>query len=128
MTRLTNFKEKLQGQLPEGLPGVRDIPVIPIAAKAGFGTEVVRGARADYMRTVMGDPGDVLVTNARHAEALRATADALGRAIQGLSDGIPTDLVSQDIREAIYHLGEITGEISTEEVLGEVFKGFCVGK
>lgn len=128
MNRLTNIYDKLQGQLPEGLTVVRDIPVIPISAKAGFGTEDVRGALADYMRTVMGEPGDVLVTNARHAEALRATADALGRAIQGLSDGIPTDLVSQDIREAIYHLGEITGEISTEEVLGEVFKGFCVGK
>lgn len=128
MNRLTNIYDKLQGQLPEGLTVVRDIPVIPISAKAGFGTEDVRGALADYMRTVMGEPGDILVTNARHAEALRATADALGQAIQGLSDGIPTDLVSQDIREAIYHLGEITGEISTEEVLGEVFKGFCVGK
>lgn len=128
MKRLTNIYDKLQSQLPEGITIVRDVPVIPISAKTGFGTDDLRGTLADYMRAIMGDPGDVLVTNVRHMEALRATADALGRTIQGLSDGIPTDLVSQDIREAIYHLGEITGEISTEEVLGEVFKGFCVGK
>lgn len=128
MERLARIYDRLQALLPEGVRIVKDVPVIPLSAKMSFGTDELRGALADYMRSMLGDPDSVLVTNVRHADALRATAEALDRAIKGLSDGLPTDLVSQDIREAIHHLGEITGEISTEEVLGEVFRGFCVGK
>ncbi|MBR5823708.1 MAG: tRNA uridine-5-carboxymethylaminomethyl(34) synthesis GTPase MnmE, partial [Paludibacteraceae bacterium] len=46
----------------------------------------------------------------------------------GLASGLPTDLAAQDIREAIYHLGSIVGEISTDEVLGNIFRNFCIGK
>jgi tRNA modification GTPase len=53
---------------------------------------------------------------------------ALYRVEDGLAGGIPTDLVAQDIREAIYHLGSIVGEINTEEVLGNIFSRFCIGK
>lgn len=126
--RLTTVYDRLQAVLPEGYGIIRDIPVIPVSAKMSYGIDELRGALAGYMRSVIGEPGAVLVTNLRHAEALRATSAALDRVIQGLFDGIPTDLVAQDVREAIYHLGEITGEISTEEVLGNVFGKFCVGK
>jgi tRNA modification GTPase len=55
-------------------------------------------------------------------------SESLRSVQQGLEINIPTDLVSQDLREALYHLGSITGEITTEEVLGTIFSRFCIGK
>ena len=70
----------------------------------------------------------VLVTNLRHYEALKHASESLHAVSKGLEDGIPTDLVAQDLREALYYLGSITGEITTEEVLGSIFGRFCIGK
>ena len=74
------------------------------------------------------DDNAVIVTNARHYEALTRARDAIERSIQGLTAGLSGDLVSQDIRECMYYLGEITGEITTDDILGEIFSHFCVGK
>ena len=74
------------------------------------------------------DESQVIVTNARHYQALINARQALQRAIQGLNDGISGDFVSQDIREAMHYLGEITGEITTHDILGNIFSRFCIGK
>ncbi len=74
------------------------------------------------------DDNAVVVTNARHYEALVRADEALARSITGLKSGLSGDLVSQDIRECLHYLGEITGEISNNEILGEIFSHFCVGK
>ena len=71
---------------------------------------------------------DVIITNLRHYESLIKANEAIVRVIQGLKDEISGDFLSQDIRECLYYLGEITGEISTDEVLGNIFKNFCIGK
>lgn len=71
---------------------------------------------------------DVLVTNERHLEALQDGKAAIVRAAQGLSNQIPTDLIAQDLREALHHLGKITGDINDDEILGNIFKNFCIGK
>lgn len=70
----------------------------------------------------------VIVTNARHYQALVRAREALDRAIDALQMGISGDLVSQDIRETLHYLGEITGEITTQDILGEIFSHFCIGK
>lgn len=70
----------------------------------------------------------VIVTNARHYQALVRAKEALTRAIEALHIGISGDLVSQDIRETLHYLGEITGEITSQDVLGEIFSHFCIGK
>lgn len=70
----------------------------------------------------------VIVTNARHYQALVRAKEALTRAIEALHMGISGDLVSQDIRETLHYLGEITGEITTQDILGEIFSHFCIGK
>lgn len=70
----------------------------------------------------------VIVTNARHYQALVRANEALDRAIDALHMGISGDLVSQDIRETLHYLGEITGEITTHDILGEIFSHFCIGK
>ncbi|MCE4566920.1 tRNA uridine-5-carboxymethylaminomethyl(34) synthesis GTPase MnmE [Maribellus sp. CM-23] len=71
---------------------------------------------------------DVIVTNARHYEILKHAHDAILRVLNGLDTGITGDFLSQDIRECLHYLSEITGEISNYEVLGHIFKNFCIGK
>ncbi len=71
---------------------------------------------------------DVIVTNLRHYEALTKAFEALLRVKEGLEIGITHDFLSQDIRECMFHLGEITGQISTDEILGNIFSKFCIGK
>lgn len=113
-------------QILAALPG--DCPVISISAKTGLGideleTELVRMATAEH------DPAnELIVTNARHYEALTAGATALERVIAGLQTGIPTDFVAQDVREALYHLGLVTGAVTTADLLTSIFSHFCIGK
>lgn len=74
------------------------------------------------------DNEDVIITNLRHLDALRHASDSIRRVSQGLSTGTPTDLVAQDLRECIYHLSDIAGEVTTDAVLKTIFEHFCVGK
>lgn len=71
---------------------------------------------------------DIIVTNARHYEILKHAHEAIQRVLNGLDTGITGDFLSQDIRECLHYLSEITGEISNYEVLGHIFKNFCIGK
>jgi tRNA modification GTPase len=71
---------------------------------------------------------DVIVSNLRHYEALTKALESIVRVEEGLQVGLSGDFIAQDIRECMHYLGEITGEISTDEVLGNIFKNFCVGK
>ena len=72
--------------------------------------------------------GDVLLSNARHYNALQHVQEALGHVADGLLDGTPADLLAVDLRDALYHLGTVTGEVANDEVLGNIFSRFCVGK
>jgi len=71
---------------------------------------------------------DVIVTNARHFEILKNAHESILRVLNGLDTGISGDFLAQDIRECLQYMAEITGEISTDEVLGHIFKNFCIGK
>ena len=71
---------------------------------------------------------DVTVTNMRHYEALKNALASIRRVNDGLANSISGDFLSQDLRECLQHIGEITGEITTDEVLGNIFKNFCIGK
>lgn len=103
--------------------------MIPISAKTGSGLPELTETLAEIGRRITGDTDETLVTNIRHYEALSRAATALGRVQEGLQVAtLPPDLIAQDLREALYHLGEIIGEISTDEVLGNIFRKFCIGK
>ena len=104
------------------------INLIPISAKTGSGITALRELLASTQRDLLGDSDTTLVTNQRHVQALADARASLLRVRDGLASGLPTDLAAQDIREAIYHLGSIVGEISTDEVLGNIFRNFCIGK
>jgi tRNA modification GTPase len=103
-------------------------PIIPISAKRGTGIDILRAVLASSQRDLLADSDTTLVTNQRHVQALSDSRTSLLRVRDGLATGLPTDLAAQDIREAIYHLGSIVGEISTDEVLGNISRNFCIGK
>ena len=122
---LSDQGEALLGELRLDLDN-DNIMVICLSAKHGFGLN-------DLYNTLkhsqpLSSPDATLVTNVRHYEALMHAADSLKSVQQGLEINIPTDLVSQDLHEALFHLGSITGEITTDEVLGTIFSRFCIGK
>jgi tRNA modification GTPase len=102
--------------------------ILAISAKNGDGIDELE--KLLVARALKNSPSDseVVVTNVRHFEALRHTSEALERIEKGLETSFPTDLLAQDIREALHYLGEITGEITTDEILGNLFKNFCIGK
>lgn len=102
---------------------------ISISAKQGTNLEDLK----QMLVSVAGIPeissGDIIVTNIRHYEALTRSLDAIRQVRKGLTDGLSSDLISQDMRECLHHLAEIVGgEISSEETLQNIFKHFCVGK
>ena len=102
-------------------------PLYIISAKEKVGLEDLRHALADTYRALDAGAETTLVTNLRHVEALQNAADPLRRVLDGIGS-TPTDLLAQDLREALHHLGTITGEITTDEILGNIFAKFCIGK
>lgn len=103
--------------------------VIPISAKTGKGLSTLTKTLGEIGSEITGSTDETLVTNVRHYEALVRAASALNRVRAGLHIAtLPPDLIAQDLREALYHLGEIVGEITTDETLGNIFRNFCVGK
>lgn len=70
----------------------------------------------------------MIISNVRHYEALKKAAEALDRVVEGIENHLTQDLLAQDLRESLHHLGEITGEITTDEILGNIFRNFCIGK
>ncbi len=107
----------------------QQVAILQISAKTATGISTLRSVLAASQRNLLSDSGSaVLVTNHRHLQALTATRTSLLRLRSGLASSLPTDLAAQDLREAIYHIGSIVGEISTDEVLGNIFRNFCIGK
>ena len=114
--------EALQGRLPE------DTAVVSISAKNPADVERLEQLIVEKALLPEVDNEALIVTNARHYEALVRASEAIERAIEGLRAGVSGDFVSQDIRECMHYLGEITGEITTDDILGEIFSHFCIGK
>jgi tRNA modification GTPase len=72
--------------------------------------------------------GDVFVTNMRHYQSLLQTNESLERVLTGMDQGITGDFMAMDIRQALHYLGEITGEITSDDLLDNIFSKFCIGK
>ena len=103
--------------------------IIEISAKQNLNTECLTSLLYDNAQMPDLSAGDIIISNLRHYEALTLALDSIDRVIEGLQMNIPADFVAQDIRQALFHLAEITGgEITTDEVLGNIFAHFCIGK
>lgn len=101
--------------------------VLRISAKTGLGLDVLQSRLTQLygQQQVANEP---ILSNLRHYEALRHVIDSVGLVRQGLNGGVPADLVVIDLREALHYLGTITGQVSSDEVLGSIFSRFCIGK
>lgn len=99
-----------------------------ISAKNGDNIDYLKKLLLETVNMNQLDNDEVIVTNARHFEALTKANEALQRVVNGIDMQISGDFLAQDIRECLHFLGEITGDISTDEVLGHIFKNFCIGK
>ena len=118
--------EALQKALSEILP--QGAIVAPISAKQGDKIETLQQHLINASGSADIAPGEVMVTNARHYQALTLASDSIARAIDGLSMGLSGDFIAQDIRETLHHLGEITGTITSQDILTSIFSRFCIGK
>jgi tRNA modification GTPase len=107
---------------------VDGFPILCISAIHGEGIESLKQMLLSLTDEQTQHSADVIVSNARHYEALRSCSEALLRARSGLSAGLSGELVAFDIREALHHLGLITGEVTTNDLLGNIFGRFCIGK
>ncbi len=105
-----------------------NIPIITISAKRGTGINELENLLVSTANIADSSQNDIIVTNARHYEALTHAGKSIRRAIDGLQANLSGDFIAQDIRECMHYLGEITGEITTNEILGSIFSRFCVGK
>jgi tRNA modification GTPase len=102
--------------------------IIFIAAKSGAHIEVLKERLVDHVLEGRVSSDDTIVTNARHYHALKEVQKSLSEIHQGLDNIIPGDLLALDIRRCLHYLGEITGEITTEDQLDYIFSKFCIGK
>ena len=104
-----------------------EVPILPISAKNGTGIDALL---KELQKTVAADDetDNVMITNLRHCEALTKAADSSQRVISGLQDNLSGDLIAQDLRETIFHLGTITGNITSQDILTNIFSRFCIGK
>lgn len=106
-----------------------DTKIIKISAKTGSGLDEIKNELVSHAQRMQGaDNAQILVTNARHAEALAQAAKSADDVINGLKTTLPPDLIAEHMRETLYHLGTITGAITTPEILHSIFSRFCIGK
>lgn len=108
--------------------GTEDRYTIRLSAKTGEGIRTLVAALSRSVDATAAYRGEAIVTNQRHYHALCEALTALDAALDGLQHGLTSELLSEDIRAAINHLGEITGEITSDDILQNIFSKFCVGK
>lgn len=112
--------------IPANLPN--DIRSIFISAKQKNGIEKLEQLLIEAANIPSLSQNDIIVTNVRHYEALTRALESIRRVQEGLDVDLSGDFISQDLRECIYHLSDIAGEVTTDQVLGNIFERFCVGK
>jgi tRNA modification GTPase len=102
--------------------------MILISAKDNQNVEKLSNKLVDLIETQEVSSSDVMVTNSRHYEALTKADASLMNALNGLETGITGDFIAMDIRQSLHYLGEITGQITSDDLLGNIFSNFCIGK
>src|SRR5690606_10970390 len=102
--------------------------VLLISAKTKSGVEDLKGILHDFINTGALRNNETIVTNSRHYDSLLKALEEIDKVKDGMTSGIPSDLLAIDIRQAIHHFGEITGQITSDDLLGNIFANFCIGK
>jgi len=111
--------DKIKAEIPE---------VLLLSAKTGFGVEQLTDSLLHLINTGALRNNETIITNTRHYDALLKALEEIKKVQEGLDTGLSGDLLAIDIRQVLYHFGEITGEITNDDLLGNIFANFCIGK
>ena len=131
---LQTIEQVLTQEYPSLAEGARDDSMVepenwvPIIARAGMNIPHLKDKLYEAVINEQVAVDQTIVSNARHYEALDKAYQALDAVLEGMASGITSDFIAMDIRRSLHHLGEITGEISTDDLLGNIFGKFCIGK
>ncbi|MBN4070785.1 tRNA uridine-5-carboxymethylaminomethyl(34) synthesis GTPase MnmE [Olleya sp. AH-315-F22] len=124
---IANKADKLQVQDTSNLK--LQIPnLLMLSAKTGEGVEALKTKLLEFVNTGALQNYDTIITNSRHYDTLLKALGEIKKVQQGMDSGLSGDLLAIDIRQALYHFGEMTGEITTDDLLGNIFANFCIGK
>ncbi|RZJ31225.1 MAG: tRNA uridine-5-carboxymethylaminomethyl(34) synthesis GTPase MnmE [Flavobacterium sp.] len=121
-----NKSDKLTGD--ELLAISHELGSINISAKQKSGIDALKSKLISFVNTGALRNNETIVTNTRHYDSLLKAIEEIQKVSYGLQSGLPSDLMAIDIRQALYHFGEITGQVTNDELLGNIFANFCIGK
>jgi tRNA modification GTPase len=99
-----------------------------ISAKNNIGIEDLKEKLLSFVNTGILRNSETIITNTRHYDSLIKALDEIQKVKYGLQTNLSSDLMAIDIKEALYHFGMITGEVTNDELLGNIFANFCIGK
>ena len=105
-----------------------NLQLVTISAKQKTGIDELKATLLSFVNTGALRNNETIVTNSRHYDSLLKALEEIAKVRYGLEQGISSDLMAIDIREALYYFGEITGEVTNDELLGNIFANFCIGK
>lgn len=111
--------ENIMAEVPE---------ILLISAKNKEGIDELKDKLLSFVNTGALRNNETIVTNARHYDSLIKALEEIQKVKHGMTTGLPADLVAIDIRQALYYFGEITGQVTNDELLGNIFANFCIGK
>jgi tRNA modification GTPase len=115
-------------EIKNKLNGIEGANLLLLSAKTGSGVEELKDKLLDFVNTGALRNNNTIVTNSRHYNALLSALEEINKVQDGLNANLSGDLLAIDIRQALHHFGEITGEITNDDLLGNIFTNFCIGK
>ena len=126
--KIDQLSEAQIEELNVSLSSVEGSSYLPISAKTGAGVEELQQKLLQFVNTGELRNNNTIVTNSRHYNALLSALEEINKVQEGLNNDLSGDLLAIDIREALHYSGEITGEITNDDLLGNIFANFCIGK
>jgi tRNA modification GTPase len=121
-------KIDLLEEIPHHFRNLVELETIFVSAKRKENINMITDSLLSSVTTASEEENQAIVSNSRHYEALSKTAEAISAVRRGIEENLPGDLMAIDLRSALHHLGTITGEVTNDEILGNIFEKFCIGK
>jgi len=121
-------KIDLLEEIPHHFRNLVELETIFVSAKRKENIHMIADSLLTSVTTASEEENQAIVSNSRHYEALAKTAEAISAVRRGIEENLPGDLMAIDLRSALHHLGTITGEVTNDEILGNIFEKFCIGK
>jgi len=126
--KIDQISEEEKNKLLISLNAIERSHAIAISAKTGVGVEELKHTLLNFVNTGALRNNETIVTNTRHYDALLKALEEINKVQEGINANLSGDLMAIDIRQALYYFGEITGEITNDDLLGNIFANFCIGK